>query len=305
MTNKIAYFNGEYIKESDVKISIGDRGFLNGDAAFDIARTYNHRPFEWREHIDRWMRSLRYIQVDIGLTPESVFDISLDVFKRNEKALGPANDYRIIWRATPGEERFGASPNPTVLIHCAPIDFEKFARFHIEGVHVVIASTRTIPPQCLDLKAKLHSRASYVLAEIEAKSVDPDAYGLMLDLKGCLAECVRQNIFLVRNGQLLTPTRNNILEGVSRKTTLTLAQQLGIETQETNLFVYDLYNADEIFVTATSFAILPVSKVNNNPLETPVPGLLTKQLQSAWSKMVGVDIVQQALIQAQIEAPNS
>jgi branched-subunit amino acid aminotransferase/4-amino-4-deoxychorismate lyase len=143
------------------------------------------------------------------------------------------------------------------------------------------------------------------LAEIEAKSVDPDAYGLMLDLKGCLAECVRQNIFLVKNGKLLTPTRNNILEGVSRKATLALAQQLGMETQETNLFVYDLYNADEIFVTATSFAILPVSKVNSQSLEKNVPGPVTKQLQSAWSKMVGVDFVRQAFKKAQIKGPNS
>ena len=294
MGNRIAYFNGEYIKESEVKLPMQDRGFLNGDAAFDVARTFNHQPFKWREHIDRWFQSLRYIQIDIGLEPEEVYNISLEVFKRNESVFGPANDYRVIWRATPGEDRFKIPMKPTVLIHCAPIPFKKFAQQYIDGVHVVIASTRAVPPQCLDPKAKLHSRVSYVLADLESGSVDPDAYCLMLDLNGCLAECTRQNIFIVREGKLFTPTRDNILGGVSRATTLEIAQRLGIETLETNLFVYDLYNIDEIFITATSFSILPVSKLNNKPLDKPIPGIITKQLLSAWSEMVEVDIVQQA-----------
>ena len=295
MADRIAYFNGEYIKESEVKISMYDRGFLNGDAVFDMGRTYNHQPFKWSEHIDRWFRSLRYMQIDIGLTPEEVYNIALEVFKRNEQNLASNDDYWMAWRATPGENRFKVPMKPTVLIHCRPIPFDYFAKQYADGINVVIVSTRAIPPQCQDPKAKLQSRANYVLAELEARSVEPNAYAVMLDVNGFVAEGFRQNVFIARDGKLLTPTRDNILEGVSRATTLELAKQLDIEAVETNLFVYDLSNADEIFLTTTSFTILPVAKVNSKPLGKPVPGPITKRLLSAWSELVGVDIVEQAL----------
>jgi len=301
MGDAMAYFNGEYVPEDEVKISMRDRGFVTGDAAFDIARTYNHQPFKWREHIGRWFQSLRYIQLDIGLTADEVYDITLEVFRRNERHFGSNADCAVVWRATPGEERFKVPVEPTVLIHCASLQFQRVARQYIEGAHIVVASTRAVPPQCVDPKAKLHGRSHYVLAELEANSVEPGAYPLMLDLNGCLTECARQNIFLVREGKLLTPTRRDILEGVSRATTLELAQGLGIETQETDLFIYDVKNADEIFLTATSFAMLPVAKVNNKSLGRPVPGPVTKQLLSAWNELVGVDIVQQALHHAEAQ----
>jgi len=297
MADRIAYFNGKYINESEVKISMKDRGFANGDAAFDVARTFNHRPFRWKEHIDRWFSSLRYIQIDIGMTPEEVYDITLQVFKRNEQVLGPGDDYTVWWVGTPGEDHFRVPLEPTVLIYGHPVGFKSFARQYIDGVHVVIVSNRAIPPQCLDPKAKLHSRAHNVLADLEAKSVDPDAYALLLDVSGHIAECTRQNIFLVRKEKLLTPTRNNILEGVTRATTLELAKELGIETLEMDLSVYDLYNADEIFLTWTSRSISPVSKIDNRPLKRPIPGPITQKLISAWSEMVGMDIVEQCVSQ--------
>ncbi len=299
MSERIMYFKGKYIKEGEAKISITDRGFVNGDAAFDVARTYNHQPFQWKEHIDRWFRSLRYLQIDIGMTPEEVYDVTAEVFKRNEQNLGPNDDYWVRWVGTPGEHRFVEPPEHTVLIYCIPIPFESLARQYIDGVHVVTVSNRAIPPQCLDAKAKLYSRAHYVLAELEARNVDPDAYPVLLDLNGHITECPRQNIFLVKEGKLFTPPRNNILEGVTRATTLKLAKEADIETLETELSVYDLYTADEIFITATSFVIFPAAKLNKRPLSRPVPGPITKQLLSAWNKLVGVDIVQQSLSHVQ------
>lgn len=299
MSERIAYFNGKYVKESEVKISFTDRGFVNGDAAFDVAKTFKHQPFQWKEHIDRWFRSLRYMQIDIGMTPGEVYDITAEVFKRNEQNLGPNDDYWVRWVATPGEHRFVDPPERTVLIYFTPIPFESYAQQYINGAHVIVVSNRAIPPQCLDAKAKLYSRAHYVLAELEARSVDPDAYPVLLDVDGRITESTRQNICLIREGKLLTPNRNNILEGVTRATTLRLAKEVGIETLETDLWTYDLYNADEIFLTTTSFVILPVSKLNNRPLGKPVPGPITKQLLSAWNKLVGIDIVQQALSHVQ------
>ncbi|MFC2013628.1 aminotransferase class IV [Chloroflexota bacterium] len=294
MAERIFYLNGEYVRESEAKISIHDRGFTFGDAAYDISRTFNHQPFKWLEHIDRLFCSLRYIQIDPGLTPQQIYDITLEVFKRNEVNLGQNDDYLIIHRVTRGEGLFTPPEKPTVLIYCHPIAFEVFARKYTEGVHVVVASTRRIPPQCLDPKAKLQNKLNHILAELEAKSVAPDAYALMLDLEGCIAECSAQNLFIVKEERLLTPTRGSILEGITRATILDLAKEIGIESAECNLYTYDLYNADEIFISANSFTMFPVAKVDTKTLGKPIPGPVTERLLAAWNKTVGIDIVQQA-----------
>jgi branched-chain amino acid aminotransferase len=143
-----------------------------------------------------------------------------------------------------------------------------------------------------------------VLAENEAHSFDPGAIALLLDINGFVAEPAGRNIFVVKGGKLFTPTRNSILEGVTRGVTLELAKKAGIEALEMDLCPYDLYNADEVFVTATSYVIQPVSKINNIPLRTLVPGPITKELVSAWKKLVGVDFIQQALELAGVTGSN-
>jgi len=133
------------------------------------------------------------------------------------------------------------------------------------------------------------------MAELEARSVDPGAYVVMLDIYGRLAECAAQNLFIVRQGELFTPKRDNILEGIARMEVMELAENLGIECIEADLYPYDLYLADEVFVTANSICLVPVSKINGKPMGKPAPGPITKRLLSAWSERVGYDIVQRAL----------
>ena len=133
------------------------------------------------------------------------------------------------------------------------------------------------------------------LASLEAKMVDPEAWDLMLDLNGLVAEGSTYSCFMVRDGRLLTPKLGNILAGVTRDTILRLAKELSIEAEEKDLWVYDFYNADEIFVTAQGFTIGPVAKFNDRVLPKPIPGPITQQLLSAFSKLVGVDIVKRVL----------
>ncbi len=132
------------------------------------------------------------------------------------------------------------------------------------------------------------------MADLEVKTVDPSAYALMLDIHGFLSEGPSFNIFITRGHKLFTPRSNSALEGITRQTILELAEELGMASYETDLSLYDLYNAEEIFIAATSFEILPVSKLNNKPLTGPIPGPITEQLISALGKQVGVDIVQRA-----------
>ena len=297
---RIAYLNGEYIKERDARISIYDRGFTMSDAAYDVARTYGHKPHKFEEHVDRLYRSLRYLQVDPKITQQEMLDISLEVNRQNVQLLDPAGDHRMVWRVTRGVGKQlpgfgGADVGPTVLVHNDPIPWDSWAQHYIDGGHLVIAGTRASDPQSVDPKGKLHNRLPHVLADLEAKRVDPAAIGLLLDMRGCVAEATKANFFMVAGGKLLTPQRGSALLGVTRATILELAGTLGIEAIEQDLYVHDVYNADEVFLSVTSPFIQPISRVDTKPVRETCPGPVTKQLIAAFSEQVGVDIVQQAL----------
>ena len=295
MEDLICYYNGQYIKESEAKISLWDTGLMEG-GVYDVGRTYNHIPHFWKEHIDRLFRSLRCLHFNVGMTPGEMYDATIEVFKRNEKSLPPEDDFWVIHRITHGAapKPWTPTPGPTVLINCAYLSpvYESMAKSYKEGIHLVVASTRAIPPQCLDPKIKHTNRLCNNTADYEAKMVDPKAWALMLDLNGRVAEGPRYNCFIVSDGKLLTPRLDNALSGVTRNVILKLAKENGIETVESDLFVYDFYTADEIFVTATSFTIYPVARFNTQKLEEPVPGPVSKKLMSAFSNLVGMDIVQ-------------
>jgi branched-chain amino acid aminotransferase len=292
----IVYFNGEYVEADKAKISIMDRGFIFGDAVYDISRTFNHQPYRWKDHIERLFYSLRYIQIDPGLTQEEIYHITEEVLERNRGRLALNDEFMVMWRISRGVGIFWGEVNqPTVIIHCNKIPFATLAGKYVEGANLIISSTRRIPSQCLDTKAKLQNKLNHIVAELEARSFDPEAYVLMLDTNGRLAECTAQNFFIVREWRLFTPKRDNILEGIARKDVMELAKLLGIECIETDLYPYDLYNADEIFVTANTICMVPISKINSRPVGKKVPGPITEKLLAAWSEKVGVDIVELAL----------
>jgi len=140
------------------------------------------------------------------------------------------------------------------------------------------------------------------LADLEAKRIDPQAFALMLDINGFAAECPRQGFFMVKEGKLLTSKPTNRLGSITQATIIELAKELKIEFAETDLSPYDLYNADEIFLAATSFVIYPVVKFDGRVLEKPVPGEITKQLFSAFGKKVGCDVSRRARSYVQAKA---
>ena len=193
----------------------------------------------------------------------------------------------------PGPRARDAGP-PTVCVKVAPVGFQTFSRHYDEGSHGVIVRTRSFPAQSLDPKIKHFNRMNFVLAELEATDLDPQAFALVLDRDGNIAEAVNSgNVFIMTDGVLRTPTDSNILQGVSRMTALELATQLGIPTSEEDLQPYDLYTADEAFLTNSNHCIMPVGRVNNRSIGKEVPGPVTNQLLAAWSEMVGLDIVGQ------------
>ena len=298
MAERIVYLNGSFVPESEAKVSVGDAGFTSGDGVYDVTRTFGHKPFKLREHTERLFRSLCYTRINCGLTLEEMEKRTLEVFDKNKHLLGKNDEYAL-WQIVSRGTRFMDGSNrpkgqSTVTIYCVPIDFKEFARHLIDGVRLVIPSTRRIPPQCLESKAKITNKMNHNIALFEARQVDPKCLPLMLDINGNLSETNSANFFLVLNGMLCTPTDKNVLGGITRATVLPMANELGIKVVEGDFTPYDLYNADEAFLAGTSPTIVPVQSVNGLRIGNKVPGPVTLRLINAWSKMVNVDIALQA-----------
>jgi len=298
MTEKIIYLNGSFVPESDAKVSVLDSGFNAGDGVYDVTRTFAHKPFRLRDHTARLFRSLRYTRIDCGLSPVEVEKFTLEVLERNKPMLGKDEEVAL-WqvvsrgvRSSRGNRTLGMA---TMAIYCISIAFEEFARQYIEGVKLVIPSTRRIPPQCLEPKAKINNKMNHNMAIFEAKQVDPQAIPLMLDLDGNISESNAHNFFLVCAGKLCTPSNKNVLDGITKDALFELAAKLEIEVMDGNFTPYDAYNAEEAFLASTSPTILPVQSVNGVRPTKEVPGPVTRRLIQAWSDMVGLDIVAQAL----------
>lgn len=295
MTEYVAYFNGEWIPFSQVKIDPMDRGFLVGDVVFDVARTFNGKSFRMQAHIDRLYRSLKFVRLDPGLSAQEMLDISEKVITRNEHLREAVGDFTVTQFVTrgPGRWTHRAGP-PAVCVKVAPIAFERFARFYNEGAHGVITRTRSYSATSLDPKVKHYSRMNFNLAELEAADVDPDAWPILTDLDGNLTEGTGYNFFTVTDGVLRTPGDRSILQGVSRSMVFELAKRLDIPVVEEDLQPYDLYTADEVFFSGTSPCVLPVTWVDKRQVGDGKPGPLTQRLLSEWSETVGVNIAEQA-----------
>ena len=296
MAEYIAYFNGEWMPFSDVRVDPLDRGFMFGDVVFDVERTFAGKSFRLKQHIDRLYRSLKYVRIDPGLTADEMTDITEEAIGRNEHLRAEVGDYTLNQWVTRGTGGLGSPEGPpAVCVNVRPITFFRYARAYDTGQHGAITQTRSYPPEALDPKIKHHSRMNFNLATLEANDLDPGAWALLRDIDGNLSEGVGYNYFLVTDGVIRTAAEKAILQGVSRGAVFDLADQLGIPLVEEDLQPYDLYTADEAFFASTSYCVLPMTQVDKRDIGDGKPGPITRQLLAAWSEMVGVDIVGQAL----------
>jgi branched-chain amino acid aminotransferase len=299
VNERIAYVNGEYVPESRATVSIFDRGFTSGDGIYDVARSFGGRPFKLREHCERLLRSARYTRINVTLSAADIEKIVLEVFERNRPLLGPGDDYMIWIVVSRGLEPPSRNPlhagKPTMVVYTIPPYYQRFAKYYRVGAQVVVTATRRTPPECLDPRAKITNKMNHVQAEFEAKLVDPDAFPLMLDLTGYIAESSNANFFFVRAGRVYTPRPQTILLGVMRECVFEVAPKAGVEIIEGDFTPYDVYVADEAFLTTTSFSMLPVSRFNGRVLPSRIPGPVTSRLISAWNDTVGIDTVAQAV----------
>ena len=300
---RVAYINGNIVPESEANISIRDGGFVHGDAVFDTTRTFGGKIFKLEEHIDRLFKSLKYMRLDPELSKQNFIDLTMQVLERNMPLLGENDDFWVTQRVTRGVKSevsgggsTGKQSKSTVIIECTPLPFKERAKYYRDGVPVIVPSVRRTPPEVMSPRAKVNQYINLVLANMEVTSQNPDAWPILLDMNGNISEGPGSNLFIVRDGVVFTPKEQFILAGISRSTAIELAHELNVEVKETDLDLYDIYTADECFITSTSFCICPVSSFNGASIsDGSVPGPVTDRLQKAYSGLVGIDTVGQYL----------
>ena len=298
MEERIVYLNGAFVRESEAKVSVLDSGFNAGDGVYDVTRTFGHKPFCLREHTERLFRSLQYTRIDCGMSVDEMEKTTSEVLERNKSFLLENEDcalWQVVSRGVRSSRGNRVSGGATVAVYPVIVNFPEFASFYVEGAPVVIPATRRIPPQCLESKAKITNKMNHNMAIFEAKQADPRAIPLMLDIDGNLSETSAHNCFLVIDGKLCTPSDRNVLGGITKAAIFGIAKQLGIEVVEGNYTPYDLYNAQEAFLASTSPTFVPIKTINGVVISKGAPGPMTLRLIAAWNKMVGIDIVDQAL----------
>jgi branched-chain amino acid aminotransferase len=295
---RVAYFNGKIVPESDVLIPFRDRGFMAGDAVFDTARTVKHRIFKLKEHIDRLYNSLRYIQVDPRISPKEMTAITEDVVARNLHLIDADDDYWVSQRISRGSDSAdsvaGRGTTPTVIVECRPLPLKQRARLFRDGIDVIVPAIRRTAPDMLSPRAKTHNYLNLVMGDLEAKAADPEAWAVLLDANGNLCEGTGSNIFIVRSGTVMTPRERYVLPGISRETVIELAREIGQPCVEADIDLYDAYTADEAFLTSTSLCICPVRSINGRHVGVDtMPGPVTQRLIDAFAKLLDFDYVAQ------------
>ena len=294
-TERVAYVNGRIVPESQAVVSIRDKGFLSGDAVFDTTRTFGGRIFRLDQHLDRFFNSLKYMRLDPGLSKSDFKRITMEVLETNLPLIDADDDYWVSQRVSRGVTVDGVE-KPTVVVECLPLPFRARANYYRDGLPVVVPSVRRTPPDSQSPRAKVHNYVNLVQASLEVQSQNPDAWPILLDTNGNLAEGPGSNFFIVKDGAVITPREQFVLAGISRSVTIELAHELGIDVREADIDLFDAYTADEAFVTSTSFCICPVSSVNGSEIaDGSVPGPVTDRLTRAYSGMVGIDVTGQYL----------
>ncbi|MHC2069543.1 branched-chain-amino-acid transaminase [Bremerella sp. T1] len=274
------YINGKFFAPNEAMISVFDHGLLYGDGVFEGLRIYNGKIFRLEQHIRRLYDSAKAICLKIPMSVEEMTTACLETVKQSEFTDGYI---RLV--ITRGAGTLGLGPerthDPQVIIIVDKIKLYP-QEFYDNGLAIITAATIRNHPAALSPRIKSLNYLNNIMAKIEASNAGC-LEALMLNHKGEVSECTADNIFIVRDGNLLTPpTDAGILEGVTREVVLELAKAAGIPTFEKTLTRHDVYVADECFMTGTAAEVIGVVKVDDREIGDGKPGPITKKLKQLF-----------------------
>lgn len=278
----LVYFDGKFVPEDEAKISIFDHGFLYGDGVFEGIRAYNGRVFKLKEHIDRLYDSAKAIALEIPISKEEFIEIILETLRKNN-----LRDAYIRPIVTRGIGDLGLDPRkckkPSIIVITKPWG-KLYGDLYEKGLTAVTVAVRRNSFDALPPNIKSLNYLNNILAKIEANAKGGDE-AIFLDRNGYVSEGSGDNIFIIKNGEITTPPTINNLKGITRDVVIELTKKLGIPLKEANIGLYDLYTADEVFVTGTAAEIAPIVVIDGRKIGDGKPGKITRMLMEEFRKL--------------------
>jgi len=282
--NLFVYVDGELLPRSKATVSVFDHGLLYGDGVFEGIRAYNGVVFKLKEHIDRLYESANYIRLPILMQKEEMIQAVLETLRKNN-----LKDAYIRLLVTRGVGDLGLNPtickSPSVVVITEPSAPTRDPRSNAIGKTTVISSIRRDPVDATSHEVKSLNYMNSILARWEAIEAGVDE-AIMLDTRGFVSEATAENVFIVRKGQLATPsTSSAILHGVTRQRVIELAGDLGYPVSEREITPFELINADEVFLTGTLAELVPVIRVNGRMIGSGRVGPVTARIYGEFVKV--------------------
>ncbi len=280
------YLNGKFVEKKDAKVSVFDHGFLYGDGAFEGIRAYNRLVFKLEEHVERLYETSHTLMIDLKMTRKEMMKAIVDTLKANN-----LTDAYIRVVVSRGEGDLGLDPrkcfgNPNVIIIADKITLYPKELYN-RGMEIITVPTVRNNPEAINPQLKSLNYLNNILAKIEANN-SGFSEAIMLDHQGYVAECTGDNIFIIKNKVLSTPSQGR-LKGITRETVLELAKKNKIETKECLMTRHEVYISDECFLTGTAAEIIPVVKVDGRIIGSGKPGPMTTKLIEMFHKVTRTD----------------
>jgi len=274
------YIDGKFLDEKNAKVSVFDHGLLYGDGVFEGIRAYNGRVFKLKEHIDRLFASAKAILLTIPISHEEMMKAVVASCRQNK-----IRDGYIRLVVTRGVGSLGLNPykckNPSVIVIADKIQLYPEAMYS-RGLDIITVATTRNLHSALNPAIKSLNYLNNILAKIEAINGGCEE-AVMLNSEGFVAECTGDNLFIIRKGQMMTPPLSaGALYGITREVVMEMGKKAGLAVSEPNLTRYDLFNADECFLTGTGAEIIPVVKIDGRIIGAGKPGPVTKRLVSEY-----------------------
>lgn len=299
MTTPTAYLNGQFLPIEQAHLHVFDLGVVGGVSVTEMTRTFRHIPFLMDQHLARFMHSVEAAGIDIAHTTEELKTICQQVVGKNAQLIPAEHDLGLILFATAGQnltylgrKEYENVNQPTVCVHTFPLPFELWAETYDAGLHLVTVNTRSIPDNVIDPRIKHRSRLHWHLAARQARQIDAHAMAILEDDQGRLTETATGNLCVVDGATIISPA-SHVLSGISREYASHLASAMGLSFIHAPVTPEDLANADEAFLTSTPPCALPITHFNQELIGSGEPGPIYRQLMDAWSKSVGIDIIDQ------------
>jgi branched-subunit amino acid aminotransferase/4-amino-4-deoxychorismate lyase len=296
----IAYLNGEYLPLSEARLPVYDLGIIQGATITERLRTVRHWPYLVAEHLARLRNSSQLAGLRLPGNLDPLEEVIEQVAQRNSPLIPIEEDLAIVIFVTAGQalgESFGLAKTsrPSLCVHAAPLPFKQWGKAFRDGLQLVVSDIRQPPADVLNPRIKHRSRLHWFIADHRAREQAPGSMALLLDQRGYVTETASGNLVLVRNGELLTPGFEQTLAGISREHVRKLAARQGWRMREADLTPLDVAQADEAFLTSSTYCLLPVGSLDGKRIGNAVPGPVTKMLLDNWSEELGLDLERQIL----------